>query len=79
VLRRETERPEAVEAGTVLIGGVEQARIEELGNMLLDDDAMYEKIAHTANPYGDGRASERTVEALLYEFGIKETRPADLA
>lgn len=78
VLRRETERPEAVEAGTVLVAGVEQAEIERLANMILDDRAVYEKIAHTANPYGDGNASARIVQALLYEFGACVERPADL-
>lgn len=78
VLRRETERPEAVEAGTVLVAGVEQAEIERLANMILDDRAVYEKIAHTANPYGDGNASARIVQALLYEFGACAERPADL-
>ena len=78
VLRRETERPEAVEAGTVLIAGVEQAEIERLANLILDDRDAYEKIAHTANPYGDGNASARIVQALLYEFGEIAERPADL-
>lgn len=69
VLRNETERPEAVEAGTVLMGGVDRENIEKLANMLLTDKAAYEKIAKTANPYGDGKASERIVQAILYAFG----------
>ncbi len=69
VLRNETERPEAVEAGTVLMGGVNRENIETLANMLLTDKAAYEKIAKTANPYGDGKASERIVQAILYAFG----------
>ena len=69
VLRNETERPEAVEAGTVLMGGVNRENIEKLANMLLTDKAAYEKIAKTANPYGDGKASERIVQAILYAFG----------
>ena len=69
VLRNETERPEAVEAGTVLMGGVDRENIENLANMLLTDKAAYEKIAKTANPYGDGRASERIVHSILYAFG----------
>lgn len=78
VLRNETERPEAVEAGTVLMGGVDRNVIEELAHMLLTDKAAYEKIAHTANPYGDGKASERITDAILYHFGVKEKRPDDL-
>ena len=78
VLRNETERPEAVEAGTVLMGGVDQKVIEQKANMLLTDSKAYEKIAQTANPYGDGKASERIVDAILYYFGKKDTRPSDL-
>ena len=77
VLRTETERPEAVHAGTVIMGGVEEKNIIEKANMLLEDKAAYEKIAQTANPYGDGKASERIVDAILYAFG-KGERPADL-
>lgn len=77
VLRSETERPEAVEAGTVLMGGIEKDNIVKLAHMLITDADAYKKIAHTANPYGDGRASERTVDAILYAFGEGE-RPVDL-
>lgn len=77
VLRTETERPEAVHAGTVIMGGVETDNIVKYANMLLDDSEAYEKIAQTANPYGDGKASERIVDAILYAFG-KGERPADL-
>lgn len=77
VLRTETERPEAVYAGTVIMGGVEEKNIIEKANMLLEDKAAYEKIAQTANPYGDGEASERIAQAILYAFG-KGERPQDL-
>ena len=77
VLRNETERPEAVEAGTVLMGGVDRENIEALAHMLLTDDAQYEKIAKTANPYGDGRASERIVQAILYAFGKRQDKPEE--
>ncbi len=79
VLRNETERPEAVEAGTVLMGGVDAGNIISLANMLLTDEKAYEKIAQTTNPYGDGNASERIVEAILYHFGKNGERPADFA
>lgn len=77
VLRTETERPEAVNAGTVIMGGVEADDIIEKANMLLEDKEAYERIAKTANPYGDGRASERIVDAILYAFGEGQ-RPCDL-
>ncbi len=77
VLRNETERPEAVEAGTVLMGGVVRENIEKLANMLLTDKEAYEKIAKTANPYGDGKASERIVKAILYAFGETTEKPEE--
>lgn len=77
VLRTETERPEAVDAGTVIMGGVCKDDIVQMANMLLNDKAMYDKIAHTANPYGDGNASARIADAILYAFG-KGDRPKDL-
>ncbi|MBR5506282.1 MAG: UDP-N-acetylglucosamine 2-epimerase, partial [Clostridia bacterium] len=78
VLRNETERPEAVEAGTVLMGGVDRQTIEDMAHMLLTDNAAYDKIAKTANPYGDGRASERITQAILYHFSKSSQRPQDL-
>lgn len=75
VLRRETERPEAVAAGTVKIAGVDKDNIVKLAKELLDDEAAYNKMAHAANPYGDGEASRRTVEAILYAFGLRDKRP----
>jgi UDP-N-acetylglucosamine 2-epimerase len=75
VLRRETERPEAVAAGTVKIAGVEKDDIVKLAKELLDDEEAYNKMAHAANPYGDGEASRRTVEAILYAFGLSDKKP----
>ncbi len=77
VLRRETERPEAVEAGTVKIAGVDKNVIIEEAKTLLDNKDAYNKMAKAANPYGDGNASRRIVDAILYEFGKSEARPAD--
>jgi len=77
VLRRETERPEAVAAGTVKIAGVDQDVIVNMAKELLDDEEAYKKMAHAANPYGDGTASRRTVEAILHHFGLLEERPED--
>ena len=77
VLRNETERPEAVEAGTVLMGGVDKDNIINLANMLLTDDEAYNKIAHTANPYGDGLASKRIVDAIVWYFGESAEKPTE--
>ena len=65
VLRTETERPEAVEAGTVKVVGVKEQDIYENAKKLLTDKYAYEKMAKAVNPYGDGRASERIVQAIL--------------
>ena len=75
VMRTETERPEAVDAGTVKIAGVDKDNIIRLAEELLDSREAYDKMAHAANPYGDGEASRRTVEAILYAFGLRDKRP----
>ena len=77
VLRRETERPEAVAAGTVRLAGVEYDHILALGNMLLRDGAAYAAMAHAVNPYGDGRACERIADAIEWFFGLRTARPEE--
>lgn len=77
VLRRETERPEAVDAGTVKIAGTDRDDIESMAQELLSSEAAYNKMARAANPYGDGEASARIAEAIKFEFGLRETRPED--
>ena len=72
VLRNETERPEAVEAGTVKIAGVNKENIVAMARELLTDDAAYAKMARAVNPYGDGFASGRIVEAILEHFKKKQ-------
>ena len=69
VLRKETERPEAVEAGTVKLAGVDYDRITELADQLLDDPAAYQEMAYAVNPYGDGKACRRIADGILYHFG----------
>ena len=76
VLRRETERPEAIEAGTVKLAGVEQANIVKLARELFDDKDAYAKMAHAVNPYGDGKTSQRIVQAIEQYFGLREDGPA---
>lgn len=68
VLRNETERPEAVEAGTVKVAGVDENTIVKLASQLITDKTEYEKMAKAVNPYGDGLASKRIVEAILSFF-----------
>ncbi|HHV99163.1 MAG TPA: UDP-N-acetylglucosamine 2-epimerase (non-hydrolyzing) [Clostridiaceae bacterium] len=77
VLRNETERPEAVKAGTVKLAGTDEAKIVELATQLLDDENEYSKMSKAVNPYGDGRASERIVQALLYYFGLRSQKPEE--
>ena len=65
VLRETTERPEGVDAGTLKLVGTETSRIVEEARRLLDDPVEYGKMSKASNPYGDGHAAERIVEALL--------------
>ena len=67
VLREVTERPEAVDAGTVLLVGTDRDRIFNETVKLMDSDAAYQQMAQAVNPYGDGRAAERIVKVLLDE------------
>lgn len=69
VLRNTTERPEAVEAGTVKLVGTDPAKILLTAQKLLQDQAAYQKMSNAVNPYGDGRASQRIVNRLLTEYG----------
>ena len=75
VLRRETERPEAVEAGTVKLCGVKKEDIVRDAEELLTNPAAYDKMAHAVNPYGDGSACRRIAEAILYNAGLREEKP----
>jgi len=64
VLREKTERPEAVEAGTVKLVGTDETRILDEATRLLEDDAEYARMTRIHNPYGDGHACERIAVAL---------------
>lgn len=77
VLRRETERPEAVTAGTVKLAGVEYDDIVRLANALLEQPEEYEKMARAVNPYGDGNACRRIADAIEWRFGLRPEKPAD--
>lgn len=77
VLREVTERPEAVAAGTVRLAGTGREAVYGAARELLENPGMYQKMARAVNPYGDGRASERIRDAILYHFGLLDTRPTD--
>lgn len=77
LLRDVTERPEALAAGTVRMVGTDRERIVSAVEELLRDPAAYAAMAQASNPYGDGRAAERIVDALAYHFGLKKDRPAE--
>ena len=76
VLRRETERPEAVTAGTVKLAGVDRQAIIAMAHSLITDPAAYAAMAHAVNPYGDGAACRRIADAILWHFGCGE-KPED--
>lgn len=69
VLRDTTERPEAVDAGTVKLVGTAYDDVLRETSLLLDDSKYYQSMAEAANPYGDGRACERIIRKILHENG----------
>lgn len=77
VLRDTTERPEGVEAGTLKLVGTESEKVKEEMEELLDNDAEYQRMAQAKNPYGDGKASERILDAIAYYFGVTDKKPSE--
>ena len=77
VMRRETERPEAIAAGTAKLAGVEKDTIVKMADELLDSPEAYAKMAKAVNPYGDGHACARIAQAIEWYFGQSAARPAD--
>lgn len=75
VLRDTTERPEGIEAGTLKLAGTDEQVIYDLAHQLLTDEEAYAKMSKAANPYGDGEASRRIAEAILYYYGLRKERP----
>lgn len=75
VLRDTTERPEAVDAGTVKLIGTDRERVYEEAKKLLTDEAEYSRMAESVNPYGDGKAAARIIQAILYHYGLADGRP----
>ena len=75
VLRDTTERPEGIEAGTLELVGTDEELVYSRAHALLTDSQLYARMSQAANPYGDGRASERIVDAILHHFGRLKQRP----
>ncbi|MYY53496.1 UDP-N-acetylglucosamine 2-epimerase (non-hydrolyzing) [Lactobacillus salivarius] len=77
VLRDTTERPEGVEAGTLKLVGTESEKVKKEMEELLDNDAEYQRMAQAKNPYGDGKASKRILDAIAYYFGVTDKKPIE--
>lgn len=75
VMRENTERPEAVTAGTVKLVGTEKERVVAEVKILLDNQPVYDAMAQAVNPYGDGQGSQRAIEAIAELFGLGERLP----
>lgn len=75
VLRNVTERPEGVEAGTLKLAGIEEETIYQMTKELLTNKELYGQMAQARNPFGDGHASRRIAEAILYKFDIRKEKP----
>jgi UDP-N-acetylglucosamine 2-epimerase (non-hydrolysing) len=76
--REKTERPEAIEAGTVTLVGTDKDLIIDTINDLLDNIQRYKQMATAKSPFGDGQAARRIAGALLYWFGLSHERPEEL-
>lgn len=74
VMRDTTERPEGIEAGTLKLVGTDEKTIYREMKRLLTDDTSYQSMSKAVNPYGDGHASERIVQAIREHYGERETR-----
>ncbi|AOM81574.1 non-hydrolyzing UDP-N-acetylglucosamine 2-epimerase [Salisediminibacterium beveridgei] len=74
VLRDTTERPEGIEAGTLKLSGTNEEDIYRDAALLLNNDEAYKAMSRASNPYGDGQASGRIVEAIRYYYGLRDDR-----
>jgi UDP-N-acetylglucosamine 2-epimerase (non-hydrolysing) len=77
VLRDTTERPEGIAAGTLKLAGTDEETVYQLANELLMDSEAYQEMAQASNPYGDGEASRRIVEAILYHYKKRAHHPVE--
>ena len=62
-------------AGTVKLAGIKKEDIFNIANELVNNEEEYNNMAHAANPYGDGKASQRIIQAILYHYGLSEEKP----
>jgi UDP-N-acetylglucosamine 2-epimerase (non-hydrolysing) len=77
VLRKVTERPEAVTAGTAKVIGVDEQGVYRDIRALLNNQRLYARMANAVNPYGDGKATLRILDAIRYHFKVWKERPAE--
>jgi len=77
VLRNVTERPEGVEAGTLMLAGTDSGTVYERTKILLNDSKIYDRMCRAKNPFGDGKTSERIAAYLLWYFGINDNKPEE--
>ena len=77
LMRETTERPEALEAGVILLSGTTYEGVYAAGERLLTDRALYQQMARAKNPFGDGQASRRIVEYLAWYFGFIASKPSE--
>ena len=75
VLRDTTERPEGVQSGTLKLVGTEEHDVYVWTKRLLTEKSFYKLMSETSNPYGDGKASSKIVEAILYHYGLRKQPP----
>ena len=75
VLREVTERPEGLSAGTLVLAGTQESTIYDIVSSLLTDKEMYLQMASKPNPFGDGKASQRIVQSILFEYRYLKERP----
>ncbi|KKK38823.1 UDP-N-acetylglucosamine 2-epimerase [Mesobacillus campisalis] len=75
VLRDTTERPEGIEAGTLKLAGTDEETIYNMAYELLNNKEEYERMSKASNPYGDGKASYRIVQAILHHFDNDHKKP----
>lgn len=75
VLRDTTERPEGIDAGVLELVGTDEETVYSRAKALLSDKALYEKMSKASNPYGDGKVSQRIVQAIKHYFGLASERP----
>lgn len=77
VLRKETERPEICDAGKAVLAGVDENNIYDKTSNILHNEKRYKEMQNAVNPYGDGRAAERIMQAICYWAGVYKQKPAD--